>query len=163
MAVVFFLGPGIWDPAKRPVTEPNPLSIRRKLAKILRGNGHRVIIMEDVSDRAGEDLINKFDRLLRNKVTDVVFYWPPKAKMQTTYDEFILLCDRADVLKKSSMGLWALHHSSVATIAKGEFKVLEVGSRSRYRTAVARLGVRPLEWNGDDELFELAKRLSREL
>lgn len=65
--------------------------------------------------------------------------------MQTTYDELILLYDRQAVLKKKAISIWVLHHVSVAQITKDEFRVLEKGSRSRYLTAVARLGVR---WNG---------------
>lgn len=119
--------------------------------------------MEDDPDRDGEDLIEKFDRLLRHKATDVVLYWPPLAKMQTTYDELILLCDRRDFLKREKIRLWALHHSSVATITKDEFKVLETGNRSRYLTAVARLGIRPLEWTSEDDLTEQAALLAAEL
>ena len=94
MAVIFLLGPGIWDPSKKIPAEPSPMGVRRKIARQLREDGHEVVLMEDDPDRDGEDLICKFDRLLRQDVTDVVVYWPPLAKMQTTYDEFILLCDR---------------------------------------------------------------------
>jgi len=50
--------------------------------------------MEEEHDVPGEDLVEKFDRLLRRSITDIVIYWPPHAKMQTTYDELILLRDR---------------------------------------------------------------------
>lgn len=153
----------MWVGEKRVPSDPAPLLIRRSLAKTFRAHGHHVVLMEDDSDREGEDLIEKFDRLLRHKVTDVVLYWPPLAKMQTTYDELILLCDRRGFLKKEKIRLWALHHSSVATIARDEFKVLETGNRSRYLTAVARLGLRPLEWNSEDELMEQAALLAAEL
>jgi hypothetical protein len=162
MAVVFLLGPGMWDSARRQASDPAPLQVRRDLAKIFT-HDHRVILMEDDPDREGEDLIQKFDRLLRHKVTDVVLYWPPAAKMQTTYDELILLCDRRDFLKRQKIRLWALHHSSVATITGEEFKVLETGGRSRYLTAVARLGLRPLEWDTEEDLREQALRLATEL
>jgi hypothetical protein len=152
MAVVFLLGPGMWDTAKRPAADPAPMKVRREMAKAFIEHGHKVTLMEDDPDRAGEDYIQKFDRLLRDKVTDVVLYWPPLAKMQTTYDELILLCDRRAFLKKHSIRLWALHHSSVAKISKDEFKVLETGNRSRYLTAVARLGLRPLEWEDEKDL-----------
>ncbi len=119
--------------------------------------------MEDDPDRSDEDYIQKFDRLLRSKVSDVILYWPPLAKMQTTYDELILLCDRREFLQKASIRLWALHHSSVARITHAEFKVLETGHRSRYLTAVARLGVRPLQWEDEEELAEQVRLLSTEL
>jgi hypothetical protein len=163
MAVVFLLGPGMWDPAKRTPSDPSPMHVRRAMARILSDHGHRVILMEDDPDRSSEDVIQKFDRLIRAKVTDVVLYWPPMAKMQTTYDELILLYDRRVLLKRRSIHLWALHHTSVAKISKDEFKVLESGNRSRYLTAIARLGVRPLEWESEEDLIEQVDLLSREL
>lgn len=163
MSVIFLLGPGMWDPARGSPPDRSPLQTRRELAKIMRADGHRVILMEDDPDRANEDMIQKFDRLLRQKVTDVILYWPPLAKMQTTYDELILLCDRRAVLKKASIRLWALHHSTVAKINQEEFTILESGNRSRYLTAAARLGIHPLEWRDHDELLEQARLLSKEL
>jgi len=153
----------MWDAAKRRASDPDPLQVRRNIAKTFKAHHHRVILMEDEPDREGEDLIERFDRLLHRRVTDVVLYWPPAAKMQTTYDELILLCDRRDFLRREKIRLWALHHSSVARIAKDEFKVLEAGSRSRYLTAVARLGVRPLEWDTEEDLREQALLLAAEL
>jgi len=163
MAVVFLLGPGMWDTAKRPAADPTPMRVRRDMAKVMIEHGHTVTLMEDDPDREGEDVIQKFDRLLKSKVTDVVLYWPPLAKMQTTYDELILLYDRRGFLKKHSIRLWALHHSSVAKISKDEFKVLETGNRSRYLTAVARLGLSPLEWDGEEELATQVRLLALEL
>ncbi len=163
MAVVFLLGPGMWDAAKRPAADPAPMRVRRHMAKVLAGQGHTVLLMEDDPDREGEDYIEKFDRLFRDKVTDVVLYWPPLAKMQTTYDELILLCDRRDFIKEKAIRLWALHHTSVAKISKDEFKVLEAGNRSRYLTAVARLGLRPLEWSDETELAGQLELLAKEL
>jgi hypothetical protein len=61
MAVVFILGPGMWDPEKRTPSDPAPLQVRRDIAKDLRGHGHDVVLMEDDVDREGEDLIDKFD------------------------------------------------------------------------------------------------------
>jgi hypothetical protein len=83
--------------------------------------------------------------------------------MQTTYDELILLYDRRAFLKKHSIRLWAMHHSSVAKISKDEFVVLETGNRSRYLTAVTRLGLRPLEWGDEEELAEQVRLLAAEL
>jgi hypothetical protein len=51
----------------------------------------------------------------------------------------------------------------VARISQEEFKVLEAGNRSRYLTAVARLGLRPLQWEDEAELAEQARLLSTEL
>lgn len=163
MAVIFLLGPGMWDPAKKAHSDPSPMHVRRDIAKSLRTDGHKVILMEDDPDRAGEDMIQKFDRLLRQAVTDVAVYWPPLAKMQTTYDELILLCDRHEFLEKKSIRIWLLHHASVAFISKDEFRILESGNRSRYLTAVVKLGVHPLEWEDAQSLKEQVSLLSAEL
>lgn len=163
MGTIFLLGPGMWDPEKQLVAEPTPLQIRRDISKGLKSNGHKVILMEDDPDRPGEDMIQKFDRLLRQNVTDIVVYWPPLAKMQTTYDELILLCDRRVFLQTRSIPIWLLHHISVASIRKDEFRVLEAGNRSRYLTAVAKLGVHPIEWESDYDLEEQVGLLSKEI
>lgn len=163
MAVIFLLGPGMWDPSKRTPAEPSPMDVRRHIAKQFRRDGHEAILMEDDPNREGEDLIQKFDRLLRQGVTDVVVYWPPAAKMQTTFDEFILLCDRRDFLTKRSIAVWLLYQSSVAEISKDEFKVLETGQRSRYLSAVVALGVEPLEWDDDDDLMQRVAALADQL
>ena len=89
MAVIFLLGPGLWDASKNPPDAASPMQTRRHIAKLFERDGHKPILMEDDPDRGGEDLIQKFDRLLRHGVTDVVVYWPPLAKMQTTYDELV--------------------------------------------------------------------------
>lgn len=163
MAVIFILGPGVWDISKGTPSAASPMQVRRRLANLFEKEGHKPILMEDDRDRSGEDMIQKFDRLLRHNVTDVVVYWPPMAKMQTTYDELILLCDRHEFLKAKSIAVWLVHHSSVAKIRKDEFHVLEKGNRSRYLTAVARLGVHPLEWENDQGLDEIIRLLSKEI
>lgn len=163
MATIFLLGPGMWGPEKGGPHKPSPMDVRREVAKVLVDEGHRVILMEDAPERKGEDMIQKFDRLLRDKVTDVVLYWPPFAKMQTTYDELILLYDRREWLDRREIPIWVLHHTSVAAISGNEFKVLEKGNRSRYLTAVARLGIRPLEWHSDDDLKERTALLAAQL
>ena len=163
MAVVFLLGPGMWAAEEAERSKLPPMVVRRRLAAILGEGGHRAFLMEDDPDRLGEDLIQKFDRLLRGGVTDVLLYWPPLARMQTTYDELILLCDRKNLLRELGIAIWVLHHVKVAAIAAGTFKILEKGGRSRYLTAVAGLGVHPLEWETDAELDERVRLLAAEL
>ena len=163
MAAIFLLGPGLWGPEKGASGSSTPMAVRREMAKILSASGHKVILMEDEEDHKGEDMIQKFDRLLRSKVTDVVLYWPPRAKMQTSYDELILLYDRQKFLRQKQISLWVLHHVSVAKISEDQFKILEAGNRSRYLTAVARLGIHPFEWESDDELRGLVRLLSAQL
>ena len=163
MSVVFLLGPGMWATEDSSHPQASPMAVRRRVAAILAAGGHRVFLMEDDPDRAGEDLIQKFDRLLQSGVTDVLLYWPPLAKMQTTYDELILLCDRKDLLQRLGISLWVLHHVTVAAITAGTFRILEKGGRSRYLTAVAGLGVHPLAWETDANLDELTRLLSAEL
>lgn len=163
MAVIFLLGPGSWVPEKSAVKNLSPMEIRRSIAKTLRNDGHPVILMEDEADNKDEDMIQKFGRLLRRKVTDVIIYWPPLAKMQTTYDEFILLYERRSILRRRGISIWIMHHASVAQITGDEFKVLETGNRSRYLTAIARLGANVIEWESESELHERVQQLSREL
>lgn len=139
------------------------MATRRRLAAILTAGGHRAFLMEDEPDRDDEDLIQKFDRLLRGGVTDVVLYWPPLAKMQTTYDELILLCDRKELLRQLGIAIWVLHNVKVAAIAAGTFRILEKSGRSRYLTAVAGLGVHPLEWETEAELDDRVRLLAAEL
>jgi len=162
MAVIFLLGPSYGDPDQAADPEHSPMQARRRIAQIL-GPQHTTLLMEDASDVQGEDMIQKFDRLLRHRVTDVLVYWPPRAKMQTTFDELILLCDRHKLLKRRRISTWVLYHASVASIQRNEFKVLEKGNRSRYLTAVARLGVHPLEWRDEADLEKRVSLLSIEL
>lgn len=163
MAVVFVLGPGMW--AAETASQPGipPIEVRRRLARILIEGGHAAILMEDVPDLPGEGLVEKFVRILGNGVTDVLLYWPPQAKMQTTYDELLLLSERPDLLRDLGIRLWALHHPSVARITRDEFQILEVGQRSRYLTDVARLGLSPLEWETNEDLEDQVRLLAAEL
>lgn len=81
--------------------------------------------------------------------------------MSTTYTEMVLLrktSERAPLPR-----LWFLHHATVAAIRHGHFEVLERGSRSRYLTSLARLGITPLPWTDAAELRERAIRLAGEL
>ncbi len=153
MAVIFLLGPGMWDFEKKGTeSDSSPLEVRRNIAKILRGAGQK-----------NEDMIQKFIRLLHSKVTDVLLYWPPLAKMQTTYDELLLLYVRKALLRRKRISIWILHHASVAEITREEFKVLEPGNRSRYLTAMTRLGAYILEWQTESELKEQVLLLSSQL
>lgn len=163
MAVVFLLGPSLWKSSGGEPTPSIPMEVRKRIARMLRQDGHTVILMEEAPDGKGEGFIDKFDRLLRQDVTDVVTYWPPLAKMQTTYDELILLCDRHEFLKRKQIRIWLVHHVSVASIREDEFKVLETGDRSRYLTDVAKLGPYAVEWESDDNLYAKIELLSAEL
>jgi hypothetical protein len=64
--------------------ERAPLDVRRRLAGILSSAGHTAVLMEDVPDLPGEGMVEKFVRILGDRVTEVLLYWPPEAKMQTT-------------------------------------------------------------------------------
>jgi hypothetical protein len=163
MAVIYLLGPGFWETSKSPKPAQTPLDIRRQIARVFEADGHRVIIMEDDPVRKGEDLIEKFDRLLHRNSTHVVFYWPPKAKMQTTFDEFLHLYRNQQFLRTKSIPIWVVHHVSVAEIKRDEFRLLEEGGRSRYLEAVTKLGMNPLEWDDEVELFEKIRLLSKEI
>ena len=160
MAIVFLLGPSEWVQGPPPGDARTPMAHRRDLANILRARGHVVLLMEDEEDRPGEDLVQKFERLL-DLGTDVVLYWPLGAKMATTYDEMLLL--RKAQERGALPRLWFLHHASVASIRRGTFTIHEQGGRSRYLTALARLGIVPLPWGTRAELHSVTERLALEL
>lgn len=162
MARVFLLGASGWDPARREPRPLNPMDLRREMLTIFAGAGHDAFVMEDEPDRGGEDLVDKFDRLLREKrVTDIVVLWPKGVKMQTTFDELLLLRDRVRTV--AMLRVWILHEEGVAKIGPGYFEILEEGGRSRYLGAVRRLGVRPIEWSDLDGLRQKTQLLAREL
>lgn len=161
MATIFLLGPSEWDPARGAPPSRTPFALRLAVAREMRAHGHDVVLMEQVGDEPGEDMVDKFDRILRREaVTDIVVLWPKGAKMQTTYDELLLLRDR---VSQDLPRVWVLHHAAVAEIRRGVFRLKEPGGRSRYLDSVARLGVRPLSWSTASELDTIARRLSREL
>jgi hypothetical protein len=138
------------------------MDIRRTIKRLLAAQRHRTVLMEEVEDYPGEDLIEKLDRILQShNIQHVVIYWPAGAKMQTTYDELLLLRDRFGQRKLPK--IWVLHESSVAKITKQRFLLKEPGGRSRYLESVARLGVRPIPWDSHDEMFHLVRLLSQEL
>lgn len=153
----------MWTAPGPSLPERAPIEVRRRLARILKGGGHSVVLMEDVPDLPGEGMVEKFTRILTDGVTEILLYWPPRAKMQTTYDELLLLSERPALLKELRIGLWALHHVTVAKIAKDRFQILETGQRSRYLTDVARLGLHPLEWETDEDLDEQVRLLAAQL
>ena len=119
--------------------------------------------MEDEADRDAEGMVGKFERLLRSGVTAVLLYWPPLAKMQTTYDELLLLSERRTLLRQQGISIWAVHHVGVAEIASGVFRIKEKGNRSRYLEDVARIGIQPLAWESEDELEAQVRLLAEEL
>lgn len=162
MSVIFLLGPGFWREGEDISPAHTPLRVRTQLAQTWRKDGHTVLIMEEARNVAGETILQKFDRLLRQGVTHVVVYWPPLAKMATTYTELILLCDREEFLKQQRIDLLLLHHTSVLSITEDEFKVLERGDRSRYLEAVVRLGPRAVEWETEQDLHNKIRLLSAE-
>src|SRR5207244_3349157 len=126
----------------------------------LRNHGHRIILMGDELDRQSEEMVGKFDRLLRSS-TDVVIYWPTKAKMSTTYTEMVLLRKAGE--EGPLPRLWFLHHENVATIERGVFKVHEPGARSRYLTSLAVLGIRPIPWRTTEDLRERTALLAADV
>ncbi|MBI4394509.1 MAG: hypothetical protein HY556_12050 [Euryarchaeota archaeon] len=162
MGVILLLGPSEWDPTRRKPVPPTPMDIRRSLAAVLTAErGHAIILLEDEKDRSTEDLVDKFDRILRTRgITDVVVWWPPGAKMQTTFDELLLLRDRVE---PGLPRIWVVHHTSVATITADEFVIKEAGGRSRYLTALTRLRTRPIEWVDLDGLDRKIRFLANEI
>ena len=162
MPVIFLLGPGFWRESEGAPSAYSPLHARKRIAETWRKDGHTVLLMEEVRDIEGETILQKFDRLLRQDVTHVVVYWPPLAKMATTYTELILLCDREEFLKKQKIDLWLVHHISVLSISEDEFNILERGDRSCYLEVVVKLGPRVVKWETEQNLDDKIRLLAAE-
>lgn len=162
MSAIFLLGPGFWREDSGASSAQAPIHVRKRIAAAWRKDGHTVVLMEEASDIQGETILQKFDRLLRQDITHVVVYWPPLAKMATTYTELVLLCDRERFLAKHKIDLWLVHHVSVLSRADDEFKVLERGDRSRYLEAVVQLAPRCVKWENEQNLDDKIRLLSSE-
>lgn len=162
MAVLFLLGPSFWAEGKRGRRRKSPLDHRHEIARLLSKMGHKVLLMEQQEDRIDEDLVGKFGRIIdKAGLTDIVVYWPWGAKMQTTFDEFILLREKKESSKLPPV--WVLHDQRVAAITKGEFRVLEAGNRSRYLESVASLSVTAIPWSTHRDLYRKCHELADEL
>lgn len=162
MAIIFLLGPSVWKAGKK-TPAYSPMEMRRQIAEMFRENGHKVILMEDEPDITGEDLPNKFYRLLRDKaVTDVVVYWPSLAEMQTTHAEFVLWGACPNISQLPPIQL--LHHASIFSVKGEVFNINDREDRNRYLTSIlARQGVCLVEWESDEDLKEQVCLLSAEL
>lgn len=160
MANVFLLGPG--SAAGAPPSQTH-LDVRLQIAEVWRKAGHTVIIMEKEDDIQGEDLHQKFDRLLRRDITDIAIYWPPNAETTSTIIEMAKLAERIELLKKARVPLILVHHVSVLSFQGGEFKILEQGRGSAYLNDLIKLDPRCWPWKDQDELFDSITAISAEL
>lgn len=159
VAVIFVLGPSEWQPADAAVAVPSPRRVRETICATLRARRHDAFLMEGEPDVPGEDLVDKFERLLHERgTTDILLYWPPRAKMATTMDELLLLRDRA--FEGALPPIWVLHHRSVARFRDGGVDLLERGGRSRYMSALGKLPFHPLPWDDEDQLASRIERLA---
>lgn len=135
-----------------------PLGIRRKLAEGLLANGLEAVLLEDEPDEANErhDLTRKFHRFLESEPLDAILvYWPLHAKMQTTWDELIILREECLRHERGERGplppLHYLHH--LDAIDLGEHLVIrERGGRSAYLRGVSHLAAVAHPWITSDQL-----------
>lgn len=68
------------------------LEARRAIALALRPMEIPAILMEDEPGPAGESWQDKFFPLLEEHgITDILFYWPPEARIDAAQDELIML------------------------------------------------------------------------
>lgn len=93
MAAIFVLGPSEWRNPESPWDERlTPLEARRAIALALRPMEIPAILMEDEPGPAGEAWQDKFFRLIEEHgITDILFYWPPEARIDAAQDELIML------------------------------------------------------------------------
>jgi hypothetical protein len=115
--------------------------------------------MEDVEPSDGEDLVQKFDRILDAERPDLILvYWPARSKMQTTFDEMLLLRKRIEA--RPVPRVVVLHQAGVARITPREFQILEKGGRSRYLEAVRRVPMTPIAWDQPSHLERIVAALA---
>ncbi len=108
--------------------------------------------MEEHPTRPNEDLVDKFYRLVNEeKTTDIVIYWPAAAKMQTTFDEMILL--RARCENNHLPRIHVLYERAAAKDRSGTLQAME-SPRSRYLSALAPLSLQAIPWSDVAELMD---------
>lgn len=158
MTTIFLLGPS--EPKDPPRPRDAHMAVRRRLAGLIEAADHRCLLMEDLPQRRGEDLVEKFERILDEERPAVVLvYWPAKAKMQTTFDELLLLRKRSE--DQALPQVIVLHEEGVADITAREFRILEPGGRSRYFEALRRVPITPISWSTEPQLEERVSRLAQ--
>lgn len=158
MKRVILLGPGHWRLPWRLAKRTTPLEIRRKLAEGLLANGLDAVLLEDEPDEADEkhDLTRKFHRFLESEPVDAILvYWPLHAKMQTTWDELIILREEHLRHERGERGplppLHYLHYLEAMDL--GEHLVIhERGGRSAYLRGVSQLAATAHPWITSDQL-----------
>lgn len=101
------------------------------------------------------DLTDKFLRILETmRTTDIVVYWPKKAKMQTTLDEFLHLRHSLD--RGLSPNIWLLVQSGIIKIRNGRYEITKgTIERSRYLDAIQTLNGHLLSWSNHEKLYQV--------
>jgi len=157
LASVFILGPGHWEAQAGKARSPR--HVRTHVASLLHGR-HHTFLMEDIADHPEDrDLTDKFLRILETqKTTDILVYWPKRAKMQTTLDEFLHLRHALD--RGLQPNVWLLVQSGIMEIDHGRYEIKK-GSvlRSRYLDAIHTLNAHLLPWTTHKDLYRIVLQL----
>lgn len=168
MAAIFVLGPSEWRNPASPWDERlTPLEARRAIALALRRMEIPAILMEDEPGPADEAWQGKFFRLLEEHgVTDILFYWPPQARIDAAQDELIMLAVQERVQPRLRPRVALFGH--VDAICEGEadggmfLDVKDDVGRSSYLGQIPRLLPTDLHgWSDHDELFLKAQDWAR--
>lgn len=160
MVTIFVLGPSEWRDPLNPWDERlTPLEARRAIAIALRRMTIPALIMEDEPGSDDEAWQDKFFRLMEvHDVSDIVFYWPPQARIDAAEDELIMLVVRERFERSRRPRITLFGH--VDAIAEGDaggdtfLGVQDDWGRSSYLGQVPRhLPTDIHRWSDHDQLF----------
>lgn len=162
MKRALLLGPGHWRLPWLRWTRPSPLEVRRRLSETLHSYGLEAVLLEEEPDEAGEaeDVSRKFHRFLDSEPLDAILvYWPRRAKMQTTWDELVILREEHLRHERGERGpLPPLHYlHDLRAMDLGEHLVIrERGARSAYLRGVSQLPASAHPWITEPQLWDAA-------
>lgn len=158
MKQALLLGPGHWNlpwtrPWRRFYLRNTPLEDRQDIRQWLAAQDVDAILLEFEPSLAGEDedLAKKFHRVMsRNAFDAVVVYWPAGAKMQTTWDELVILREMA--LSSPVPPVHYLSQPGAMDLSDGRLVIHERGARSAYLRGVSQLPAQVWPWTNRREL-----------
>ncbi|MBI2078270.1 MAG: hypothetical protein HYT80_07890 [Euryarchaeota archaeon] len=163
MKRALLLGPGHWKWPVLHARGATPLEVRHRIQDVMEAEGVDAVLLEDEPDQAREadDLALKFHRLLDEGPMDaIVVYWPRGAKMQTTWDELVILREEQLRHERGERGtlppLHYLSHLKAMSIDDARLHIHERGGRSAYLRGVSQLGGELWPWLTDDQLVDAA-------
>lgn len=165
MPAVLLLGPSRWlGPEAHPQGWPDPLTLRREVAALMRKAGADVVVMEDEPDLPEEGAFPKLARLGATRDVDLyVLLWPFGARLHGLEVEVGHLLGallRGDL--SSDQVVLLAESRSVGVLPDGTLSLDEPGNRTRYHLDLLRLGCPLRRWRHADALHLHALGLAQE-